>query len=59
MGSDLSAIVTALSQPCESAVHDCAQLSGESDCGSGCCYCHTKTIVPDDTEIDVETKDTG
>ena len=62
MGSDL---VKALSSPFESAVHDCAQISSESDCGSGCCYCHTKTVAPDpDTEPDgaeivIETKEDG
>ena len=69
MGSDL---VKALSQPFESAVHDCTQLSSESDCTfRGCCSCHTKTIAPDsdtepddgsrpeEAEIDIETKDTG
>ena len=50
MGSDLSTIVKALSKPCESAVHDCAQISSESDCSSGCCTCHTKTIAPDDDD---------
>ena len=44
MGSDL---VKALSNPFESAVHDCSQISGESDCSSGCCSCHTKTIAPE------------
>ena len=52
MGSDLSTIVKALSKPCESAVHDCAQISSESDCSSGCCTCHTKTIAPDDDDPD-------
>ena len=44
MGNDL---IRALSRPFESAVHDCAQISSESDCNSGCCSCHTKTIAPD------------
>ncbi len=52
MGSDLSTIVKALSKPCESAVHDCAQISSESDCSSGCCTCHTKTIARDDDDDD-------
>ncbi len=45
MGSDLA---KALSQPFEAAVHDCAQLSRDSDCSmSGCCACHSKTIAPE------------
>ncbi len=44
MGSDL---VKALSNPFESAVHDCSQISSESDCSSVCCTCHSKTIAPD------------
>ena len=66
MGSDFSTIVKALSIPFQSAVHDCAQISSESDCTfSGCCACHTRTTAPDsdtepdDAEIDIETKDTG
>ena len=62
MGSDLSTIVKALSIPFQSAVHECAQISSESDCTfSGCCACHTRTTAPDpdDAEIDIETKDTG
>ena len=63
MGSDL---VKALSRPIESAVHDCAQISSESDCQSGCCSCHSRTIAPEadpdegdeetDTEIALQTK---
>ena len=54
-------IVKALSEPFESAVHDCSQLSSESDCKSWCCSCHSKTRAadPDDAEIDIETKDNG
>ena len=66
MGSDLSTIAKALSIPFQSAVHDCAQMSSESDCSIGCCACHTKTIAadlddtePDDAEIDIETKEKG
>ena len=63
MGSDLGTVVKALSRPCESAVHDCAQISSESDCSSGCCTCHTKTTATDpedaDVEITVETKENG
>ena len=52
MGSDL---VKALIRPIESAVHDCAQISSESECQSGCCSCHTKTIAPDDNaDADIE-----
>ncbi len=57
MGSDL---VKALSQPFESAVHDRAQLSSESDCNSACCSCHAKTIAPEAeeevAEIDIKEK---
>ena len=69
MGNDL---IRALSRPFESAVHDCAQISSESDCQSGCCSCHTKTIAPDtdpdedeetdepeETEISTQTKENG
>ena len=61
MGSDL---VKALSNPFESAVHDCARLSSESDCNSACCSCHAKTVAADgpdpaDSEIEVETKESG
>ena len=67
MGNDL---VRVLSSPFESAVHDCTQLSSESDCNSGCCSCHTKTIAPDqdtdpdedepgDAEINTQTKEKG
>ena len=66
MGNDL---VRALASPFESAVHDCAQISSESDCQSGCCSCHTKTIAPDtdpddeetdaETEINTQTKENG
>ena len=65
MGSDL---VKALSNPFESAVHDCARLSSESDCDSACCSCHAKTVAADgpeaepppaDSEIKVETKENG
>ena len=70
MGSDL---VKALSNPFESAVHDCARLSSESDCNSACCSCHAKTVAaeeglasgltseppPADSEIEVETKESG
>ena len=67
MGNDL---VRALSSPFGSAVHDCAQISSESDCQSGCCSCHTKTIAPDtdpdedepegaETEINTQTKENG
>ena len=52
MGNDL---VRALSRPFESAVHDCAQISSESDCDSVCCTCHSKTIAPD-AESDEETE---
>ena len=44
MGNDL---IRALSRPFESAVHDCAQISSESDCQSVCCTCHSRTIAPD------------
>ncbi len=56
MGSDL---VKALSRPFESAVHDCTQISSESDCNSACCTCHSKTTAPDagpDEETDEETE---
>ena len=67
MGSDL---VKALSRPVEATVHDCAQISSESDCNfSGCCSCHSKTIAleaepdedsqPEDAEIAPQTKETG
>ncbi len=60
MGNDL---IRALSSPFESAVHDCTQISSESDCSSGCCSCHTKTIAPDTDdeamEINTETKENG
>ena len=56
MGNDL---VRALSSPFESAVHDCAQISSESDCQSGCCSCHTKTIAPDTDPDDEETDEDG
>ncbi len=58
MGSDL---VKALSNPFESAVHDCARISSESDCNSACCSCHAKTVAADtaDSEIKVETKENG
>ncbi len=66
MGNDLT---KALSQPFESAVHDCAQISSEGDCNSGCCSCRTRTIAPEadaeeeveetDTEIALQTKETG
>ena len=59
MGSDL---VKALSRPVEATVHDCAQISSESDCNfSGCCSCHSKTTAPDpeDAEIDIQTKENG
>ncbi len=60
MGTDL---IRALSRPLESAVHDCTQISSESDCSSGCCSCHTKTIAPDtdepEVEIDTETEENG
>ena len=66
MGSDL---VKALSNPFESAVHDCSQISSESDCSSGCCSCHSKTIAPEadpdegdeetDAEINTQTKENG
>ena len=66
MGNDL---IRALSRPFESAVHDCTQISSESDCSSGCCSCHTKTIAPDpesdedlrpeETEINIHSKEKG
>ncbi len=61
MGSDL---VKALSNPIVSAVHDCAQISSESDCNSGGGRCHAKAIAPatDDSieaEIDTHTKEKG
>ena len=66
MGNDL---VRALSRPFESAVHDCSQVSSETDCSSGCCSCHTKTIAPEadpdegdeetDAEINTQTKENG
>ena len=56
MGNDL---IRALSRPFESAVHDCAQISSESDCQSGCCSCHTKTIAPDTDADDEETDEDG
>ena len=66
MGNDL---VRALSRPFESAVHDCSQISSETDCSSGCCSCHTKTIAPEadpdegdeetDAEINTQTKENG
>ncbi len=48
----------ALSRPCESAVHDCAQISSEGDCSSGCVTCHTKTIAPDDDTLAERDDDT-
>ena len=66
MGNDL---VRALANPFESAVHGCTQISSESDCSSGCCSCHTKTIAPEaeaesepeetETEIDTLTTENG
>ena len=69
MGSDL---IKALSNPFEPAVHDCTQISSESDCSSGCCSCHTRTIAPEadadpdqdedepeETEINTQTKENG
>ena len=60
MGSDL---VKALSNPFESAGHDCSRISGKSDCGmSECCACHTKTTGAEsdnEVEINVETKENG
>ena len=62
MGADL---VKAMSTPIQSAVHDCAQISSESDCQSMCCTCHAKTIGPDEDsrdehgEIDIENKENG
>ena len=67
MGNDLA---RALSRPFESAVHDCTQISSESDCSSGCCSCHTKTIAPEaetesepedqtETEINILSKENG
>ena len=60
MGSDL---VKALSRPLESAVHDCTQISSKSDCQSGCCSCHSRTIAPEadpneetETEAALQTK---
>ncbi len=60
-------LIRALSSPFESAVHDCTQISSESDCSSGCCSCHTRTIAPEtdpddepgDVEIDTQTKENG
>ena len=40
-------IVKAVSRPFESAVHDCSQISSESDCESGCCKAHWKTVGAD------------
>ena len=66
MGND---IARALSRPFESAVHDCTQISSESDCDSVCCTCHSKTIAPEadpdegdeetDAEINTQTKENG
>ena len=66
MGND---IIKTLSQPFVSAVHDGTQISSDSDCNSGCCSCHTRTIAPEadpeeeveetDTEIALQTKETG
>ena len=60
MGNDL---VRALSRPFESAVHDCSQISSESDCESMCCTCHSKTIAPDaddsEIEISIQSKEKG
>ena len=40
-------IVKAVSRPFEGAVHDCSQISSESDCESGCCKAHWKTVGAD------------
>ncbi len=40
-------LAKALSNPFESAVPDCPQISSESDCISGCRTCHPKTIAPE------------
>ncbi len=40
-------IVKAISQPFESAVHNCSQIPSESDCESGYCTTHWKTIGAD------------
>ena len=51
-------IVRALATPLESAVHDCSQISSESNCESGCCKASWKTVGADaDTEIEVEIKE--
>ncbi len=49
-------IVKAISRPFESAVHDCDQMSSESDSESGCCKAHWKTVgaAADDMEIDIK-----
>ena len=54
-------IVKALSAPLESAVHDCTQLSSESDCSSICCTCHSKTVGADQDDIEIreDTKENG
>ena len=60
MGNDL---IRALSRPFESAVHDCSQISSESDCESVCCTCHSKTIAPEadgsEIEISIQSKEKG
>ena len=51
-------IVKAVSRPIESAVHDCSQISSESDCESGCCRAHWKTVGADgDEEIEIEVNE--
>ena len=51
-------IVKAVSRPFESAVHDCSQISSESDWESGCCKAHRKTVGADsEQEIAIEVKE--
>ena len=51
-------IVKAVSRPFEPAVHDCSQISSESDCESGCCKAHWKTVGADaEQEIAIEVKE--
>ena len=60
MGNEL---IRALSRPIESAIHDCAQISSESDCQSVRCTCHSRTIAPDaddsEIEISIQSKEKG
>ena len=51
-------IAKAVSRPFESAVHDCSQISSESDCESGCCKAHWKTVGADsEQEMTIEVNE--